>query len=363
MVDVAKVLFLEDALIHATLAGLGESFAGNEIVERFVLVGTNGVASAGLVLNTLMADGTLDGSLSESEVAVDGGETNEELASGLAREKRLGLLLINVTVEPVLAQSIANPIEISVSVVIRRSDGTEPVEKATKVVDVDRLRGLHQIARLVLANEQSAKTLQINNSSILVIEGIGDGDSQELEHLNRKLIPRRLRQTLRVEELLCPEQTTIRILDRHINQNNIQLLQNFGKRGAIVGIGGPAALNQILQTRLNMFRHRRTFTLLADSIAESLIIIVVSEGLLASKKLPEDDAEGINVTLLIESSELHHLRSHPEGLWHDPIKKHFRKTNRRFRSQSTVVGVEKFARGLERGSPERMERIVSTAKK
>ena len=84
MVDVAKVLFSKDGLVHGSLAGLSESLASDKVVKSFVLVGANNVSSARLVLNALMANGALSSSLAESEVAINGGEAQEELTSGLA---------------------------------------------------------------------------------------------------------------------------------------------------------------------------------------------------------------------------------------------------------------------------------------
>lgn len=314
VVDVAKVLLLEDGLIHAALAGLGESLAGNKIVESLILVRANNVASAGLVLDTLMADGAFRGSLTEGEVAIDRGETEEELASRLARKERFGLLLVNVSMEPVLAQGIANLVEVGMSVVIRGGNGAEPVEEASKVVNVDRLRGLDQVACLVLADKQSTEAFQVDYSGVLVVEGVGDGDAEELKHLDGKLIPSRLGQALGIEELLRPEQSSVRILDSHVNQDDIQLFQDFGERGTIVGVRGPAALNKVLQARLHMFGHRRALSLLAHGITEGLVVAVMSKGLLTGKQLPKNDSKAVNVALLVEGRELHHLRRHPERL-------------------------------------------------
>lgn len=116
----------------------------------------NCVAIAGTMLNSLMADGAVRCDLAESEIAVDGGEADEELALRLAAQLRLGLLLVNVTVEPLLAEGITNAVQESMAVLVRGRNGAEPVQEATKIVDVDGLRRFDEVTGLVLADKQGA---------------------------------------------------------------------------------------------------------------------------------------------------------------------------------------------------------------
>lgn len=128
MIDVSKVLFLEDGRVHAALASLRESFTGDEVVERVVFVGANDVAGARFVFDALMSNGAFWRGLTESEVSVDGREADEELAGRFSGKERFSLFLVDISVEPMLAESTADFVEISVSMLIWRCNGAEPVQ-------------------------------------------------------------------------------------------------------------------------------------------------------------------------------------------------------------------------------------------
>jgi len=221
VVYVSEVLLLEDGLVHAALASLSETFSSDEVVQGLVFVVADDVASTRSVFDTLVSNGAFRSGLAEGEVAIDGRKTNEELSSGFAREERFSLLLVDITVEPLLFQGFADLVEEGVAFLVGRGNGTKPVKKTSKIVDVDCFRWFDEFAGLMLTNQEATKTFEIYYSLVGVVQGIRDGNSQELQQFNRKFVPRSLSKTVTVQKLLSPEQTSIGILNRNINQNDI----------------------------------------------------------------------------------------------------------------------------------------------
>jgi hypothetical protein len=61
-------------------------------------------------------------------------------------------------------------------------------------------------------------------------------------------------------------------------------------------------------------------TYAADSFLELVVVSVILERFLARQELPEHNAKRIDVRLLIELLELHHLRRHPNESTHNDIQ-------------------------------------------